>query len=295
MSFKRIFNLKVVCACAIFIASTDCWILRIITPCGISDWPSNWEHDGNGPTYGKTFYYCHARVESSGNLTSVVDVVGNHLEGKTNSDIQLLSINNSPTLTSIPSNIGNLFPNLIAFQIRAVQLTSVTAEDLKQFANLIQLAIFGCPIVSLDADLFKYTPNIQVLIMTSNKIENVGQDLLANLVDLKIVNFLSNPCLSYYASNPQMLEWLKNNLSLSCPPIQTTTSIQTTPTTTAPVEQCEIRCSLNAETDELKDQLIEQGALIRDLFEIVSNYSHRLFELEKFDAKVTSALGTFCH
>lgn len=251
-------------------------------------------------------------------MTSLVAVIGNHLDGKTNSDIEEIRIDNSSTLTSMPSNIGNLLPNLISVDIRAEQITSVTAEDLKQFPNLILLAISVGPIVSLDADLLKYTPKIQAFIVPSNKIMNVGQDLLTNLVDLKFVNFLSNPCLSYYASNPQQLEWLKNNLPLRCPPISTTTPIQTLPTTriptpttttpttttptiptsttttaTLPVKDCEIRCSLNAEVDELKEQLIQQGILIRDLFEIVSSYSHRLFELEKFDAKVTNAVRSF--
>lgn len=259
---------------------------------------------------------CDITVERSGNLTSVVAVVGNHLDGKTNLDIEEIRISNSSTLTSIPSNIGNLLPNLISIDICAEPITSVTAEDLKQFPNLLLLAIYMCPIVSLDADLLKYTSKLQAFIVPSNQIMNVGQDLLTNLVDLKFVNFQSNPCLSYYAGNPQQLEWLKNNLPLSCPPILTTTPIQTLPTTTIPisttttptstttttqisststlpVEDCDIRCSLNEEIDELKEQLLQQGTLIRDLFEIVSDYSHRLFELEKFDAKVTSAVSVF--
>lgn len=299
-SFQRILNIKVLCACLICIAFADGWIFTI--RCSITGWPSNWEHGSAGPTNDKTIYGCDVTVGRSGNLTSLVDVIGNHLEGKTNSDIELIRIDNSSTFTSIPSNIGNLLPNLLGIDIRDELMTSVTAEDLKQFPNLTYLSICACPIVSLDGDLFKYTPHIQALLIPSNKIVNVGLDLLTNLVDLKFVNFLSNPCLSYYASNPQQLEFLKNNLPSRCPPIITTTLIpspntpsspNTPPTSTVPVEDCEVRCSLNDEIDELKDQLNQQGTLIRDLMEIVEIYSLRIYELEKFDAKVISAVSTF--
>lgn len=267
-------------------------------------------------------------MEQSGNLTSLVAVVGNHLEGKTNADIGQIRLINFSQFTRIPSNIGNLLPNLIAIDFRAELLTSVSADDLKQFPNITYLSIYGSQIVSLDADLFKYTPHIQALVIPSNKLVSVARDLLTSLVDLKWVNFLSNPCLSYYASRPHQLEWLKSNLPLRCPDTQATpkptiptpptppqvtatqtthepsvptssivtttqTTRQTTPTPTAPVDDCKIRCSLNEEMDELKYHLIEHGKLIADLFEIVSDYSQRMFELEKFNAKIANAVKMF--
>lgn len=302
-------NLKVLCACLTLVAATNGWIFRTKV-CSMKDWPSDWEHDSSGPTYDSKIYSCDLTVEHSGNLSSVVSVVGNHLEGKTNSDVKRIFINNSSTFTSIPSNIGNLLPNLIAVEFRAELITSVTAEDLKQFANVTCLSIYVSPIVSLDGDLFKYTPHIQALFIPSNKIVNVGADLLTNLVDLKVVNFLSNPCLSYYASKPQQVEWIKSNLPSRCPPIVTTApttlttqkptvptppTVTTTQTTsTSPVENCQVRCSLNEETDELSNQLIEQGTLIRNLFEISSEHSHRIFELEKFKENVLRAVRTIC-
>ncbi|XP_037026737.1 uncharacterized protein LOC119067728 isoform X2 [Bradysia coprophila] len=308
-------TVKLLCICLICIASTDAWIFRILQ-CDTVLWPSNWEHGISGPKYDKLTYVCSVAVEPSGNWTSVVDVVGNqHSNGKTYTDIEVIDIVVSPALdniSSIPSNIGNLLPKLIGVGIYGELITSITADDVKQFPNLTYLAISNTGIVHLDGDLFKYTPHVQALLVPSNKIVSVGQNLLKNLDNLKFVDFLLNSCLSYYASTPQQLEWLKGNLTLRCPPIVTTTSpppptpptapkssttattspttatsttatpttvTSTTTTPTVPVEDCESSCSPNEDTSELKDELIRQGALIQNLFELLSNYRAEMDEL----------------
>ncbi|KAG4072956.1 hypothetical protein HA402_006636 [Bradysia odoriphaga] len=336
-------TVKLLCICLICIASTDAWIFRILQ-CDMVFWPSNWEHEISGPAYDKLTYVCSVALEPSGNWTSLVDVVGNkHSNGKTYTDIEVIDIVVLPTLdniTSIPSNIGNLLPKLIGVGFYGELITSITADDVKQFPNLTYLAISNTGIVHLDSDLFKYTPHVQALLVPSNKIVSVGQNLLKSLDNLKFVDFLLNPCLSYYASTPQQLEWLKANLTLLCPPIATTelpptpptapkssttpttsptaaTSTTTTPSTTTaptttpstttaptttpsttpsttttqttvasttttptvPVEDCESNCLPNEDTSELKDELIRQGALIQNLYELLSNYRAEMDEL----------------
>lgn len=271
--------------CLILIASTDGWIFNS-TICGSSTWPSSWGSE-HPRTYHQVFF-CNGVAEPSGNLASLVDItIKGDVAEKTYSDIEIMHIEatlsplNYTPFTNIPSNMGKLMPKLTGVSFNFRMMSSVTAEDLKQFPNITYLVITNSRIASLDGDLFKYTPHIKALSLQGNQIESVGQNLLENLNDLQWANFLYNPCISFVAGITQELEWLKSNLTLECPPKETTTA--------TPVENCDIRCSMNEEMDSLRDKLTKQDALIRDLSETLSHYSKRISKLEEFDAKIITA------
>lgn len=112
------------------------------------------------------------------------------------------------------------------------------------------LATFGYLISSLDGDLFKYTPYIKDLFLYNNNITNIGIDLLTDLVDLRRVDIGNNPCTQHYiAIGPDMIELLKHELLLNCPRI----------------EHCNIRCTINEEVKDLRNQLTEQKQMIDQL------------------------------
>ncbi|XP_037046364.1 uncharacterized protein LOC119081472 [Bradysia coprophila] len=287
---------KVVAICLIFIASTESWILEITT-CFNSQSPSTPKYENSG-YFNRTSYVCKVTVKPSENLTHLVAIVGEHLHlrGKTNADIEIIMIYIPPldNVTGIPFNIGkNVLPQLIGVSIHGAGITSIRAEDLKQFADIIYFKTTSTKIVSIDSDLFKYTPLIEVLYI-QGIVTSVGQNLLDDLKNLKVAAVAMN-CLNYHtASTPEEFEWLKGNLTMKCS--STTTSTPPTPVTTTkatspPVEDCQMRCSLNEEIDELKDTLLKQDALIGDLFQTLLDYSHRISELEKFDAKIITAVN----
>lgn len=275
--------------CLIFVASTEGWIFEI-TSCYDSHWPSSSEYL-NTSLYNRITYGCSVTANPSESSTELVGFIGEHLhiQGKTNADIEMIIINITPinNVTGIPFHVGtNWLPQLIGVDISGDGITSIGAEELKQFANIIYLHISARNIVSLDGDLFINTPNIEVLLVQYASITNVGHNLLDNLKHLKVVAF-AIPCLSYFDTSPEQVEWLKSNLTLNCPPAVTTTEYSPTPT--SPVEDCQMRCSLNKDVDVLKDKVDKQDALIADLHEILLNYSDRISDLEKFDAKIVIA------
>jgi Leucine rich repeat len=50
----------------------------------------------------------------------------------------------------------------------------------------------GCEIKALPSDLFVHTPNLEVIYFGRNKIDNIGEDLLEPLKNLKFIDFTSN-------------------------------------------------------------------------------------------------------
>lgn len=237
-------------------------------------------------------YGCVVTANPSESSTELVGIIGehNHKQGKTNADIEWIIINFTPinNVTGIPFHVGkNWLPKIIGVEISGDGITSIGAKDLKQFDNIISFYIQARNIISLDGDLFINTPNIEDLIVQSESMINVGHNLLDNLKNLKVA-FFQIPCLISVARSPEQVERLKRKLTLNCPPAVTTTT-EYSPTPTSPEEDCQMRCSLNKEVDELKDKVDKQDALVSNLHEILLNYSDRISELEKFDAKIIRA------
>lgn len=242
-------------------------------------------------------YICSATSEVTATTTSSIsleEVVGNHLSGKSNEDVKGVVTYRSSEFTQIPLGMETFFPDLKLIQFWYGNISSVVAEHLRPFPNLVYLSLPVNHITSLDTDLFKYTTKIKDFVIPSNKIQRVGENIFSNLPELRWVNFLSNPCFSYYADTPEQLQYLKNSLAQYCPSSSSSTSTATSSlppstTTTIPAttpgetDTCDlpVRCSLNEEVEEMRVKLILQRNLIDDHENVISLLSARTSELEK--------------
>lgn len=164
-------------------------------------------------------YTCEVRVEEvSGNDTALLDVRGTHLSDRTDYDVQGLAVFNHYSYTKIPSGIDGFFPNLTALQFWGGGFTSLSAEDLKPFPNLLLFVVGWNKLVTVNGDLFRYTPQLRTVDFSGNRIETVGIYVLAELTDLKSVDFTSNSCIHNKAVGRTEIEILKTDLVLRCPP-----------------------------------------------------------------------------
>ena len=222
------------------------------------------------------FYTClSSQVIQSRNETSLTEVRGRHITGRTDENVHGFTLRNSFVLNQIPKNVEAFFPNLIAIEYHGGNLTSVSADDIKPFPNLKLLSLSSQQLVTLDGDLFKHTPKIQAIFFRDNFITNVGHNFLSDLNDLIVADFRHNPCVHFFANSFTQIENLKTMLLRQCPPLKTPeppTTISTTSTTTS--GECSIRCTIDEETDELK-------AKVDALTEANEKYEERFVELER--------------
>lgn len=235
-----------------------------------------------------------ADISSSVNQTHLLGVNGTHAAGKMHADVEFFSISSPNSLTAIPKNIELFFPNLVALRFANGDIQAVSSDDFSPFRNLLVIVLNGNKIVSLDSNLFQYTRSLRAVFFPSNLIQHVGHDLFTDLNDLSYVHFLSNICVSFIAWNQAEVQDWNLRLPISCPQLETTTlePVTTTPlpitTTTLPPttsttftiststpspNECDLRCSLNDESD-LQSKKIEQ------LNEVIHMYEQRLVEVE---------------
>jgi Leucine-rich repeat (LRR) protein len=136
------------------------------------------------------------------------------MAGKSNSDVEALDIYDQ-SLIVIPEELANIFPNLRYLGISRSNLLSIKANDLK-FPKLNILLILSNQIAIIDGNLFTFTRNLQWIFFNDNRIQNVGENLLAGLTALKQADFRDEICINQSATTPEAIQKLNLQLPISC-------------------------------------------------------------------------------
>lgn len=199
--------------------------------------------------------------------------------------VEVLDVKNQ-YLPVIPKAINKFFPNIRLIRLSEVNLKTISAHDLRPFPHLRVFISWHNELKSLDGDLFKYTKKLQLVRFNDNAIEKVGDGLLADLELLNEADFRLNPCVNTQAMSRQQILDLKLELSTNCDPSQANTAA----TKESKIEdyfpnsvsqendKCELRCSLNKETDKLMTQIAEQAKHISELEKAISEINLKLWK-----------------
>jgi len=231
----------------------------------------------------ETQYTCEvSQVDISENDTALLDVRGTHQTNKANKDVGGLSFWGTYPLDRMPTNIESFFPNLEAIRFWNGNLTHVSAEILLGFQNLALFDVSYNKLATIEGDLFKYSPNIQKVYFIENLITNVGHDLLTGLTKLTDADFRYNPCINILSTNHFLIPNLIKELLIQCPPLATTSDPPTTTTTTTSTpSECDVRCTINSETDELRSQVDVLADATEELEERLVENDKRLADLQE--------------
>lgn len=216
---------------------------------------------------GQNAYDCQSIAENPKNLSIIEEVRGTHMAGKSNADVVVYRQlgNNAPFYQTIPSNLGSIFPNLKGVFFY-VPLLRVVSSDLKPLTNLIFFYSWNGAYTNVDGDLFHQNKKLQFMEFNHGKLQNVGENFLSGLDDLKHARFHQTPCIDFKAENSLQIQELKTELLMKCPPLPS---------------KCSMRCSLEGEVDELKLKVGKQDEKITRQDEINSRQDETIARQEK--------------
>lgn len=178
-----------------------------------------------GNNYVGTAYACEGVVDViEDDSREILMVYGNHLSKQSAETVQFFHISNE-ILTTMPTNLDIFFPNLRGIIVQKSNLIHLSCDDLKSFYNLTIFSATGNPLESIDGDLFRYNPSLQLVDLSSNKIREIGENLLLTLPKLKEAYFAKNLCVDENAKSP--IEILRLNVKLPrlCPKRSASTSV----------------------------------------------------------------------
>lgn len=195
----------------------------------------------------KMIYTCVVQSIENGNVNVIEELTGDHQAESSNADVLGIIIQEK-VLHQIPQNLVEFFPNLIGFICINSSLQLVSAEDLQPFSDLYFFRVWGNQIKSLDRDLFQFNRKLMFIDFDLNRLEQVGTNLIGNLHQLREADFRNNPCIDVFANDRLYIENLNKILPIRCPPLNE-------PPTTTELPQCKVRCSLEDEVDQLKEEV----------------------------------------
>lgn len=230
-------------------------------------------------------YSCEATVIDTGDPEYLFEVTGDHLEGRSNEDVEFLEVLFQDILYRMPYGITKFFPNLLGMEWFSGTLKSLEVYDLQPFYGLTVLSFAQNNLYSLDGDLFRYTPSLQLISFSENRLEHVGFDLFTKLSNLTFANFRYNPCIHFQADTPELILQLNEMLPLNCPPLDPPV---TEPTTPDPGD-CPVGCldrisylekTIYVETTDLRNEIAELRKLNNVQGETIINLTENVEELQ---------------
>ena len=144
----------------------------------------------------------------------------------TNKFVNCLSLKNQKS-ENLPSNIAEFFPNLIALEWTNTSLQTLSFNDMQQFSKLQVFIASGNEISNLDSDVFSSTRHLKSINFNDNLLTSIGTNLLSDLDDLTMVEFLNNPCVNATTSSRQAVRNLDQKLPTFCSSSKTTSGKKT--------------------------------------------------------------------
>jgi hypothetical protein len=235
-------------------------------------------------------YIYNCEVTSSSLMTglNVTQISGIHLQGRSDFDVQgIFFMTNCAHVNTIPRNVRDFFPNLIAINMRGCGINSLNGDELQPYENLLSFSLTNSlGFVHIPGHLFVSTPHMLAVAFDNNRINRVGRDLLSNLRHLQAASFFSNVCINNGAFNMAQVVGLIEDLRQRCsdPNDFTTTVISTTTeliSTTTNEFGCvqgnygERICALEVENENLRDEIRKMKDDISYLAEAVLNLKSR--------------------
>ncbi|KAG5679116.1 hypothetical protein PVAND_008708 [Polypedilum vanderplanki] len=153
----------------------------------------------------------------NGDRVRIEKAVGQHIIGKTDDDIEAFWIDNAPNLKFFPSNVNNVFRNLIFIKIYNSNLIKITSEDFKVFPKLKGLDLSRNQIKVIKEDTFKFNLKIEEIHLYENKISQIERKSFSNLLNLKELSLFGNICeFNWIKTKTEVLEAVKKIEQNSC-------------------------------------------------------------------------------
>jgi BTB/POZ domain len=131
-----------------------------------------------------TYYVCKITEASiTKPETEIKAFVGEHSEGKTNDDVEMIWFDNTAIIEYVPYGLHKIFPNLKVFYIGICGLKKIARNDLTGLEKIEIFWIWNSKLRSLPSDLFKGMTKLKNILLGGNKLEFLSSELLEPILD----------------------------------------------------------------------------------------------------------------
>lgn len=167
------------------------------------------------------FYECNVKTplqieERNSTVIWIIRSLTNHIIGRANDDVTEIFINRK-IMYYLPTNFGEIFPNIEYLAVWNSKLKKVEMDDLKQFPNLKYLCLKYNDFTILGENVFKFVPKLEYLSLFRNKIKEVHPTAFNGLTELKTLNMRMNDCVNKeFVNSKQRVQEFITNVAYLC-------------------------------------------------------------------------------
>lgn len=146
-------------------------------------------------SYGYKCVVKYLNISSKEDQT-ITDVIGDHRNGRNNSDVKYFNANEQ-IVKYFPLNLSSIFNNLETILINNANLSEIHSSDLQQFGeNLKHLYLNDNSLEILEADLFQFNPNLKKIYLNRNKLKFIDDGAFRGLKKLIQLYLNGNLCMN---------------------------------------------------------------------------------------------------
>ncbi|KAG5683948.1 hypothetical protein PVAND_013204 [Polypedilum vanderplanki] len=166
----------------------------------------------------KFSYTCLAQnLQTTLNERTVTEVVGDHIFGKTNNDVEKVFIQHQ-NCHCIPRNLGEFFPNLKILYIMKSNVQYLMDGDLDGLDKLKIFDVSHNPIDQIGENFFKGHSSIMIISFYDCHIKKVTPGSLNSLTNIERMHFEGNACVDqrFDVDSSSSLEEVCENIYDKC-------------------------------------------------------------------------------
>jgi hypothetical protein len=161
--------------------------------------------------WGENYACVVNNITTSETDKDVQSIIGTHLEGKTNDDVEKVFIEkqNCPVL---PRNFGTFFPNLKVLYIMKSQVKTLSEGDLDGLDKLLIFDVSYNPIETIPKGFFKGHNHLRKISFYECHLKLIEKGALDHLQDLNEAHFQYNPCINFRADQKYLIPSLDHHV-----------------------------------------------------------------------------------
>jgi hypothetical protein len=169
---------------------------------------------------GNTTYTCY--IENQNHLTNLTKFDIKHLPNKDDDGVQSLVMTDCQFCV-FPSQLQILFPNVTKLLIKSSKLNHIGNGDIEKFDKLKSLTVEYCYVERLNGDLFDGL-EVEEISFKGNDIEVIEPEIIEDLENMSVINFLENTNISMFFSIDSKLSCsmkdLLDEIRINCAPVE---------------------------------------------------------------------------
>lgn len=165
------------------------------------------------------FYFCHGRVVEGHMNPNITDVLGEHIDNRTLSDVDSVRIVGQG-LTVFPKRIEIFFPKATKIDLGQNRITHISNAEIRVIPKLTDLALWGNSITELDGNLLEGMCYFKFLDVDFNKIQHVGHNF--QFPENGLLFMQHNPCINLTVFGVLEVIRVKLLFRSKCPPFGAT-------------------------------------------------------------------------